>query len=197
VTFAAGSSAVQVTVASTGGTAITKFAQPLDLQFPNAPGGSFVPAYSHDGVTWTAIPQITSPPTLPDGWSDGWYRDVSGTLHILTLHATYFGLLAAGTKVQHALGLAFGVRRTIDLDRTHSFVLHLQPTLPAKANVVLTRAGRTVGSWSAALTLSPRALTITIPKRARKLGTESLRITVSAAGETISKRVTLKLVAKR
>lgn len=81
-------------VKDSSGKAVTQFAAPIDLAFPDAPA-SFVPAYSHDGITWTAIPALAGP-TLPDGQQDGWYRDAAGTLHVLTRHATEFAIYKKG-----------------------------------------------------------------------------------------------------
>ena len=51
-----------------------------------------VPAYSHDGTTWTTIPQLDSP-QLPATQPDGYYVNADGSADIYTRHATYFGLL--------------------------------------------------------------------------------------------------------
>jgi len=61
------------------------------LHFPA--GAGTVPAYSIDGTTWTAIPQLASP-ALPAGQSDGYYVNADGSIDIYTLHATYFGVVS-------------------------------------------------------------------------------------------------------
>lgn len=80
---------------SSDGQDVTSFAKPVDLSFPGAPAG-YIPSYSHDGTAWLAIPALAAPP-LPDGQADGYYRDNTGTLHVLTRHATYFALYAPGS----------------------------------------------------------------------------------------------------
>jgi nitrous oxidase accessory protein NosD len=195
VSFAAGTAAIQVAVTTTSGQAVTRFAQPLDLAFPAAPSG-IVPAYSTGGSSWTEIPQVPSPPTLPDGWPDGWYRDANGTLHILTLHATYFGLLTASSAVTKALQLASGARQTVNLNRTHKVALHLRATLPVTVTVTLVRGKAMLGSWHLEATAAARVVTIVLPKVARRAGHESLRLSAAAGGDTVGKTLPLTLVAR-
>jgi hypothetical protein len=92
---AAGGQVVVLDIKDASGNAVTQFAQPVDLTFPNA-AQNYVPVYSHDGVTWTVIPALGGP-SLPSGQPDGWYRDTSGALHILTRHATEFAIYRRGT----------------------------------------------------------------------------------------------------
>jgi hypothetical protein len=181
-------------VTSSSGQPITQFAAPLDLAFPNAPAG-IVPAYSIVGVTWTEILELPAPLTLPDGWPDGWYRDASGTLHILTRHATYFGLLNLTSTVTKALQLAHGLRPTVNLNRTHVLALHLQSTLPVTVTVTLKRSNRTLEVWHIATTTTARLATLTLPKSARHIGTETLTLAAAAGGDTFATSLPLTLRA--
>lgn len=89
--FSVGSTVVQVTVTTDSGEAVTQFAAPLVIHISSFPAGQ-VPAYSHDGTTWTTIPRLDAP-LLPDGQSDGYFANTDGSLDIYTRHATLFGLL--------------------------------------------------------------------------------------------------------
>ena len=60
------------------------------------------PMTSQDGKSWRAITQL---PTfnLPDGQTDGWFRDSDGTVHVLTRHLTYYALVTHGSATKLAL----------------------------------------------------------------------------------------------
>jgi hypothetical protein len=193
-TFAAGTHAVQVSVQTAGGAAVRQFAQPLDLTFPDAPAG-IVPAYSPDGIDWTEIPRLANPPTLPSDWIDGWYRAGDGTLHILTRHATYFGLLTAKSTVAAALQLTYGLRRHLNLNYRHSLVLHVRPSFPAALTVTLKRQGKKLASWHARLSATARAITLTLPQNARRRGVATLVLSVSGAGESVTRSVPITIAA--
>jgi hypothetical protein len=198
VEFAAGTKPVQVAVTDGGGAAITRFGAPLDLAFPDAPP-DIVPAYSIDGTSWTEIPGIAIGSTLPAGWPDGWYRDADGTLHILTAHATYFGLLTQTNAVAKALRLFHGLRPTLNLNRTHVLVLHLRSTLPVTVVVTLRRGGRTLRTWRVAATSVAEVARLTLPAGARRIGKETVTLTGAAGGDTATARlpVTLKATWKK
>src|SRR6185312_3052446 len=63
--FSVGSTVVQVTVTTGSGQAVTEFAAPLVVHVSAITSGE-VPAYSHDGSSWTTIPRLSSP-ALPAG----------------------------------------------------------------------------------------------------------------------------------
>lgn len=75
--------------ATTGGTAVTTFSVPLQLKLPTGPSGA-VTVWSADGVTWTAIPAMTST-TLAATAQDGYYANGDGTITIHTRHLSQFG----------------------------------------------------------------------------------------------------------
>jgi len=82
---------VLVTVTTASGEAVTEFEAPLVIHI-SALGPGEVPAYSHNGVTWTPIPQLASP-DLPTGQPDGYFVGPDRSVAIYTRHATLFGLL--------------------------------------------------------------------------------------------------------
>ncbi len=191
--FAAGTTAVQVTVANSAGDAVTAFDAPLDVTFPGA-AADVVPAYSHDGTTWTAIPQIVSPPTLPDGW----YRDSSGLLHVLTRHATFFAVLNKGATVSPALVLKTGVRPTLNLNYSRKLSFYAQQTFPGTLTITLKKKGakKVLGSWHPTVAVQTKVITIVVPKAARKKGTYLLSIVGAAGLERTTQTTTLTFVAK-
>jgi hypothetical protein len=89
--FAVGNTVVQVSVTTAAGVPVTEFAAPLTIHVSSLPAGQ-VPAYSHDGTSWTTIPRLAGP-ELPDGQADGYFVNADGSVDILTRHATLFGLL--------------------------------------------------------------------------------------------------------
>jgi hypothetical protein len=90
--FAAGSGVVLLTLADARtGYPVTSFNQPLTVHFAS-PAGPTVPAHSPDGKTWTPIRALVAG-NLPLGRADGYRRNSDGSIDILTLHATYFGVL--------------------------------------------------------------------------------------------------------
>jgi hypothetical protein len=89
--FSVGPTVVQVNVTTASGEAVTQFAAPLVLHVSSLTPGE-VPAYSHDGSTWTTIPRLASP-ELPAGEADGYFVNADGSVDIYTRHATLFGLL--------------------------------------------------------------------------------------------------------
>jgi GH25 family lysozyme M1 (1,4-beta-N-acetylmuramidase) len=66
---------------------------PVALQYTAAPQGSVL-AFSTDNRTWTPVAKLTSP-SLPAGQTMGWYRDGSGSLHVLSLEAGRFAFFPA------------------------------------------------------------------------------------------------------
>jgi hypothetical protein len=89
--FTVGNTVVQVNVTTASGDAVTEFSAPLVIHISSL-GTDQVPAYSHDGITWTLIPQLTTP-SLPDAQADGYFINSDGSVDIYTRHATLFGLL--------------------------------------------------------------------------------------------------------
>lgn len=152
--FSVGSVAVNVTVSS-GGAALHAFDDPIEIAFPGAAAG-LAPGYSSDdGATWTAIP-LLSGTTLPAGQQDGYYRDAAGTVHILSRHATYFGLIAG-------LVLKTGNRPSFPIGSKNIYVF-LAPERKAAATVTLeTRSGTVLKTLSLTLPVHTTRLRIPLP----------------------------------
>ena len=74
---------------------MTSFAAPIEIMIPNPSGEPALPATSQDGTTWRALPMLQSA-SLPSGQQDGWYRDDSANIHILTRHLTWYALARDG-----------------------------------------------------------------------------------------------------
>jgi CSLREA domain-containing protein len=89
--FGADGTVLDLRVTGPGGTRITTFDPPLQLEFPPEPEG-WVPGYSEDGKHWTPIPRLSSP-SLPAAWPDGYYVQADGSILVFTRHATLFGVL--------------------------------------------------------------------------------------------------------
>jgi hypothetical protein len=89
-----GHTAIKLTAATTtGGTAVTTFAQPLAITLPAGAAGS-VSAWSIDGFSWSTLPLLTSA-SLPAGQADGYFINADGTYTLFTRHLTFFGFRKA------------------------------------------------------------------------------------------------------
>ncbi|HVS86215.1 MAG TPA: putative Ig domain-containing protein [Gaiellaceae bacterium] len=196
VTFSVGSVAVQLSVTG-GGSAITHFDQPLDLTFA-VPDGGFKPAYTTDGVHWFDIPEITSPPTLPATWPDGWYETSTGFVHLLTRHATTFALLTPASKTVAALRfLHFKAAGSVNLRARHTVALTVRSTLPAKMVVTLRRGKKKVATWTRALGVEQKTFALLLPKAARKAGSDTLLVHLAVGHEALQRTARVKLVLPR
>ncbi|MHB8650931.1 MAG: fibronectin type III domain-containing protein, partial [Gaiellaceae bacterium] len=185
--FSVGSQAVDLTFTS-GGSDVHAFAAPLEIVFPAAPFG-FAPAFSSDGgATWTAIPLLAGT-TLPAGQQDGYYGDAAGAVHILTLHATYFGLL--GSLVLH-----YGNRPTFPVGSPRIFVF-LAPERKASATVTLeTRQGAVLRTLN--LTLPARTTRLKIPLPAGlKAGLYLVKVAAASGPSAAKATLLVRLVGKR
>jgi hypothetical protein len=173
--FAVGNTVVQVTITDDAtGDAVTQFAAPLTVHLSALAPGE-VPAYSHDGTSWTFIPQLQSP-NLPDGQPDGYYVYSDGSVDIYTRHATLYGLLidaqaptAATPKViLQKTGVRLSWAGAKDNVKVDHYVISLNGhgfkstkrtvlVLPLKAGTYVIRAVDAAGNKSAA----SRKVTIT------------------------------------
>lgn len=173
--LAAGTVLLELRVTAADGSPVSSFQEPLDLAFPNAPA-TFVAGYwTSDGAV-TRIPELSGT-SLPAGQQDGWYRDGT-TVHVLTRHATSFGLLT-GLEL-HASAPA---RVRADARR---IVVSLAPELPTTVRLVLTdRRGKVLATRTAALPAGATKRSLPLPKAARR-GLYLIRLTGSGVvGSTI------------
>jgi len=181
--FAVGSVAVEVNVTS-GGTAVHAFAAPLEIVFPGAASG-LAPGYSDDGgVTWIAIPHLPGT-ALPAGQTDGYYVDGAGAVHILTLHATYFGLLGN-------LVLRTWNRASFPVGSPRIFV-YLAPERKAAATVTLeTHAGVVLNTLQ--LTLPARSTRMKIPlPPGSKAGIYLVKVAATSGAASVQRILVVRL----
>ena len=76
--FSIGNTVFQLTVTNMStGAAVTSFSAPIVFHVSALATGD-VPAYSHDGTTWTTIPRLDSP-ELPATQPDGYYVNPDGS----------------------------------------------------------------------------------------------------------------------
>ena len=181
--FAAGSVAVELNFTS-GGTAVHTFAAPLEIVIPGG-GSGFAPGYSNDGgVTWVSIPHLSGT-TLPVGQQDGYYLDSSGTVHILTLHATYFGLIGN-------LVLKTWNRASFPVGSKNIFV-YLAPQRQADATLVLeTHSGKTLGSLKVTLPAGSTRVKIPLPA-ALKAGIYLVKVTATSGPASVQRILVVRL----
>ena len=172
--------AVQVVV-SKGRKTLTRLAVPLELEFPGAPG-NVMPAFTVDGNHWTAIPELGSS-TLLHGLTDGWYRDNHGDLHILTLHATIFGLLSKGTGLAAAQSRLPSATRSRGGSGSAAASYRFACSRPAPESPGHPgRKGRTLASWRRQLPAASRVLELALPRAAKSAGADGLSLVLKAAG---------------
>jgi hypothetical protein len=181
--FADGSEAINLTF-TVGGTEIHSFAQPVELVFPDAQNG-VTPAYSTDGgARWVKIPTLPGT-TLPAGQQDGYYRDASGAVHVLTLHATYFGVIGG-------LVLKTGNRPTFRVGSKRVFVF-LAPARAATATVKLeTRSGAILRTLKVSLPATSTRLAIPMPARA-KAGLYLVKVVATSGPATANATLLIRL----
>ena len=181
--FGLGSSAVEITATQeSNGALITSFAEPIDIQFPDAPLGS-VPSYSRDGSTWTEVPLLlrspdrpSDPPILPVGQPDGWYRDAGNTVHILSRHLTFFGVLVTGARAPVVTRVVAAPQLYLNGRRTFSF--SLQTTRGATMTAGLYKNGEQITRWSK-ITIARGGTFVwrlPLPKTTKLIGEVSLEI---------------------
>ncbi|MGI9186481.1 MAG: hypothetical protein ACR2J9_02995, partial [Gaiellales bacterium] len=191
MSFAAGQQPIRLIIRDASGAAVTSFSRPLELVFGKSSG---IPGYSRDGRTWTAMPELAGT-TLPDGYRDGWYRAADGTIHVLTMHATDFGVLKAGAKVRSALTLT--VKAPASLTAANARVrTTVMASLPAKMTFVLRTASGTRVTLRTTSAKASRSTVVQldIPARLRKPGRCTLIVSATAGRETVTVQRPLRLV---
>jgi hypothetical protein len=184
VTSSAAAAAVSVVARTKSGHLVTSFAHPLDIGFSGAPGG-VVPAFSSDGKTWTRIPRLPGS-TLLAGLTDGYYKDSLGALHILTLHATDFGLLTATAgKAAAPEPLSLGYSIPARIKAGGNLRAEVLATRAGALTVTVTHGGKTLATGHARLTTAAKTLSLPLPVTA-KPGVYELRLAISAGPDRVS-----------
>jgi hypothetical protein len=183
--FEVGDTVVRVVVTDGSGAPVTQFAAPLVIRI-SAIGGDQVPAYSHDGASWTAIPELHRP-DLPAGQADGYYANGDGSVDIYTRHATLFG---AVTDVQAPAKVRLRGRVTRRFLRLH---WSGSRDNVAVAGYVVSRNGRGYRATKrthVALPLRPGRYVVRARDAAGNVGAASAVVTVvQARGATRALRV--------
>lgn len=183
IQFAPGA-VVSVQATTAAGAAVASLTDVLDVAIAGAPD-DFVPLYSHDGITWTAIPELAGT-TLSPAASDGWYRDGS-TLHVLTRHLTLFAL----ARQLHVTD--FGVRRVVRLAGSRVLAVYGVASLDATETVSLRSHGRTMATWTRAEPAgSASPFRVTLPRALAPRG-YVLWVTVAAGPQTVVERAGLSV----
>ncbi|HET8892833.1 MAG TPA: fibronectin type III domain-containing protein [Gaiellaceae bacterium] len=185
--FIAGSVAVELNFTS-GGSAVHTFAAPLEVVIPGG-GSGFAPGYSTDGgVTWISIP-LLSGTTLPAGQQDGYYTNASGTVHILTLHATYFGLIG-DLVLQTWNPASFPVG-------SKSIFVYLATHRQADATVVLeTHSGTALGSLKVTLPAGSTKVKLPLPT-GLKAGIYLVKVNATTGPSSVQRILVLRLVGHK
>jgi hypothetical protein len=181
--FSAGSVELNLVITDAAGNQVHQFAAPLDLTFPN-PAQGFAPAYSEDGVTWIAIPKLAGT-TLADGQQDGYYVAADGSVHVLTRHATDFGLLT---------GLSlWGSTNSVVKHGASSLVVHVSSGRNSSATVRLqTRGGKVLRTVSVRVTKSSKAVKLVLPKHT-KPGTYLVKVHATSSAVSATKTFVVRI----
>jgi hypothetical protein len=118
--------------------------------------------------------------------TDGYYKDSLGALHILTLHATDFGLLttpAGKAAAPEPLSLGYSIPARIKAGgNLRGEVL---ATRAGALTITLTHGGKTLATRHAELTTAPKTLSIPLPVTARA-GVYKLKLAISAGPDHVA-----------
>jgi hypothetical protein len=181
--FSAGTVEVDLVIKDASGNEVHHFPAPLDVTFTN-PGANFQPAYSEDGVTWIAIPKLAGT-TLPAGQQDGYYVDADGTVHVLTMHATDFGVLTGLTL--------WGGTKTTVKHTAKNLVVHVATGRASKATLKLeTRTGKVLRTVKASLTHWGTAVKIALPKNTKR-GTYLVKVQATSSPVSATKTFVIRI----
>src|SRR5262249_49399273 len=152
-----------------------------------------IPSTSEDNVSWSPLPALSSH-DLPGGVPAGFFRDQNGTVHVLTTHLTYFGLLrpASSKLVLGAVGTAryvVGAQRTI--------AMRLQSTRAARVAVTLfsPRGARLTG-WRRQVKAGASMLALRWPGKAEAPGVYTVTVSAAAGTQTAHRVLHVRVVAR-
>jgi hypothetical protein len=183
-----GATVVSVVATAPDGTPIHTLAQPLEIDFPNAPA-DFVPQTSEDGTTWRAIALIASGGSLPAGQPDGYLR-VGTTVEVFTRHLTLFAIAAAPTKA--AAPLVVKTSATLIRSRRVLTVV-VATTLQTHVALDLRRGGKQLGHWHRWVTAGKTTLRLYAPRATSGRSGYVLRVTAAGGGTTKASIVSVRM----
>jgi hypothetical protein len=174
---------------------VTDLGEVADIQFPHALDGA-TPATSQDGKSWRTITQL---PTfnLPDGQTDGWFRDSDGTVHVLTRHLAYYALITHGSATKLALRILTARRLWID---NHAFIaVRLALTAPARVTGSFVGTdGKTVPGQTIKTPTRHAGITILrVPLHITKPGTYRLQMHADGIGQVVDRTAKIIFVRHR
>ena len=124
----AGSTIVDVTHSSAARTRTSPSSAPSSTSASRTPPGSSR-GHLADRSDWRDIAEL---PTfnLPDGQSDGWFRDSDGTVHVLTRHLTLYALVSQ--QVSTRLAMRIITARRLWLKGRPFIAVRMTLTAPAR-----------------------------------------------------------------
>jgi hypothetical protein len=137
------------------------------------------------------MPELSSD-TLPAGFHDGWYRDPSDTIHVLTFHATYFGILESAAAAKSEFAVAFSYPHTLDVRKQKKLTVTLTSTLPGKLALVLRKGSHVVAKTMIAVTAKKTTATLVLPAHLAK-GICRLTAVLTAGKERNARVVDVKV----
>jgi hypothetical protein len=187
-----GGRAVEVTAVRTSdGSRVTSLAGVLDIHFPNAPADA-IPATSEDNVVWAPLAALSSH-DLPSGVPAGFYRDPSGTVHVLTTHLTYFGLLRAASsklafRVVGTVRYVAGVQKTV--------AVRLQSTRAAKVTATLfSPRGSRLHLWHLQAKAGTSIVKLPWPAKAEVAGVYTITVGAASGSQNARGVIHVQVVA--
>ena len=188
-----GSPAYQVTATRLrDGSPVHNLGGVIDVQFKNAPLDG-VASTSEDGSTWGPVPALTSL-SLPDGQVDGWFRDSNNTVHILTRHLTYFGLLVPSNTTKLSFQVYGTVRYTWGVDKYVGARISLTQAALVTGRLYSSK-GRKLKTWVRPARAGNSILKLKLPNSARKPGMYTIRFTARAkAGATAKQSIRVRVL---
>jgi adhesin/invasin len=186
-----GGRAIEVTALRTSDNSpVHSLAGVLDIHFANAPADA-IPATSEDNAVWSPLPALTSH-ALPDGVGAAFFRDDSGTVHVLTTHLTYFGLLRAP-----ASKLAFRVVGSVRyvLGKQTTVAARLQSTRTAKITAALfSPHGKQLTTWKLQIKAGTSLVKLRWPGKVKALGTYTITFAAASGGQVAARAIHVQVV---
>ena len=195
--FTDGSRVLQVTATRISDSAnITQFNAPLDIEFPNAVS-TLTPAVSADGIIWRPLLLLASH-GLPASQQDGYFRN-AGTVHILTRHLTFFGLLGPGGQATQLMRIASAKR--VWLDKRHYVAVQVQLAVGSslKGFLVDPQGRTTAVTWTVRrVRAGSTILRLPIPRTLKLLpGEYKVQLRTTARGTTVGRTAKIRLLTTK
>jgi GH25 family lysozyme M1 (1,4-beta-N-acetylmuramidase) len=176
---------------------------PIALEYTASPTGGVL-GFSTDNRVWKPVTKLSTP-ALPVGQTMGWYRDGSGTIHVLSLEQGRFAFFAANqwgdprlitpgsalVYVRNRPALHGAVQKdgTLRIITTVSLQsqAHLHATLlgPSGKQALLIQKGSRLGAWLSGVPLK------TVQSLVLKPGTVPIRLSVHV--KALTPRTTYRL----